>query len=85
MSKQACLLGLTSVLLVSMSWQVHAQQPASNATLDVFAKPGEMVDIGAGRKLNLRCSGSGTPTVIDAISRTVKQISATRNNANAAD
>jgi len=32
--------------------------------LDVYASPGERVDIGNGRHLNLRCSGDGTPTVV---------------------
>lgn len=40
---------------------VHAQQP--DASLDVYAKPGELVAIGKDRHLNLRCSGKG-PTVI---------------------
>jgi pimeloyl-ACP methyl ester carboxylesterase len=31
--------------------------------LAAYAKPGELVDIG-GRKLNLRCSGSGSPVVV---------------------
>src|SRR3954468_23710834 len=31
--------------------------------LDIYAKPGVLVDI-AGRKLNLRCSGSGAITVL---------------------
>ena len=31
--------------------------------LDAYARPANLVDIG-GRKLNLRCSGSGTPTVM---------------------
>ena len=40
----------------------HAQQP--DAALDVYAKPGDLVAIGKDRHLNLRCSGSGSPTVI---------------------
>jgi len=35
-----------------------------NSALDVYAKPALLVDIGAGRHLNLRCEGSGSPTVI---------------------
>jgi pimeloyl-ACP methyl ester carboxylesterase len=37
------------------------QQPDSS--LDIYAKPGKLVDIG-GRKLNERCTGSGPTTVI---------------------
>ena len=37
--------------------------PKVDPTLAVYAKPGELVDIG-GRKLNLRCSGSGSPVVL---------------------
>jgi len=32
--------------------------------LDVYASPGERIDIGGGRHLDLRCSGDGTPTVV---------------------
>ncbi|HVI57923.1 MAG TPA: alpha/beta hydrolase [Luteimonas sp.] len=32
--------------------------------LDVYATPGERVDIGGGRHLDLRCSGEGAPTVV---------------------
>ena len=37
--------------------------PSPDPALEAYAKPGQLVDVG-GRKLNLRCSGSGTPTVI---------------------
>jgi len=39
-----------------------AQQP--DASLDIYAKPGELVSVGNNRHLNLRCSGKGSPTVI---------------------
>jgi len=45
----------------------HAQTkaaPPPDRSLDIYAKPGRLVDIGGGRHLNLRCSGSGTPTVL---------------------
>ncbi|MEO7324841.1 MAG: alpha/beta hydrolase [Dokdonella sp.] len=32
--------------------------------LDTYARPGRLVDIGNGRRMNLRCSGRGAPTVI---------------------
>lgn len=38
--------------------------PAPDLSLDVYAEPAQLVDIGGGRRLNLRCSGSGAPTVI---------------------
>jgi pimeloyl-ACP methyl ester carboxylesterase len=38
--------------------------PAPDSALEVYAKPGTLVDIGGGRKLNLRCSGEGTPVVM---------------------
>jgi pimeloyl-ACP methyl ester carboxylesterase len=37
--------------------------PAADPALAAYAKPGELVDIG-GRKLNLRCAGSGAPVVL---------------------
>src|SRR5664279_478354 len=40
-----------------------AGAPAPDPALDAYARPASLVDIG-GRKLNLRCSGSGAPTVI---------------------
>jgi pimeloyl-ACP methyl ester carboxylesterase len=44
----------------------RADEPPTPAdvSLDFYAEPGELVDIGGGRKLNLRCSGSGAPTVV---------------------
>jgi pimeloyl-ACP methyl ester carboxylesterase len=38
--------------------------PAVDAGLDAYAAPGERVDIGDGRHLDLRCSGEGSPTVV---------------------
>ena len=55
---------LALVLMLSPA-AILADEPAQpDTTLDVYAKPGSLVDIGAGRHLNLRCTGSGTPTVI---------------------
>lgn len=36
----------------------------SDLSMDVYATPAQRVDIGGGRHLNLRCSGSGSPTVL---------------------
>jgi pimeloyl-ACP methyl ester carboxylesterase len=41
----------------------NAPPPKPDAALDIYAKPATLVDIG-GRKLNLRCSGDGAPTVV---------------------
>jgi pimeloyl-ACP methyl ester carboxylesterase len=46
----------------AIACNAHAQQ--SNVAFDVYAKPGELIAIGANRHLNLRCSGKGTPTVV---------------------
>jgi pimeloyl-ACP methyl ester carboxylesterase len=37
---------------------------AAEVALDSYAKAATLVDIGAGRKINLRCSGEGTPVVV---------------------
>lgn len=38
--------------------------PAPDPSLAVYATPATLVDIGNGRKLNLRCSGEGRPVVM---------------------
>lgn len=38
--------------------------PRPDPALDAYAAPAQRVDIGAGRRLNLRCSGQGGPTVL---------------------
>ncbi len=52
-------------LLVSMNGVAaeSASPPSPDVSLDVYAKPARLVDIG-GRKLNLRCAGHGSPTVM---------------------
>lgn len=40
------------------------QKPSPDPALDAYAKPAKLIDIGGGRRLNLRCSGSGSPTVM---------------------
>ena len=60
----ACLLACLPPLACSAA---DAPAPASatpDTQLDVYASPGERVDIGDGHQLNLRCSGEGTPTVV---------------------
>ena len=53
-----CVLGFAAVFACS----AHAQQP--NPALDAYAVPGKLIAIDANRHLNLRCSGTGSPTVI---------------------
>jgi pimeloyl-ACP methyl ester carboxylesterase len=57
---------LVGSLLISMNCVAAEPAPphAPNAALDVYAKPARLVDIGGGRKLNLRCAGKGSPTVM---------------------
>ena len=43
---------------------VVAEPARVDASLDRYAAPARRVDIGAGRRLNLRCSGQGAPTVM---------------------
>ncbi len=54
---------LGTTLLTHASFAA-TDRPTPDATLDVYAKPAVLVDIGHGRRLNLRCSGKGTPTVL---------------------
>ncbi len=53
-------------LLVSMTGvsAESAKPQAPNLALDIYAKPARLVDIGGGRKLNLRCAGKGSTTVM---------------------
>jgi pimeloyl-ACP methyl ester carboxylesterase len=56
-----------AAVLVSLSSLASAAAdppPAPDLSLDVYAEPARLADIGGGRRLNLRCSGSGAPTVI---------------------
>lgn len=52
---------ISAMTMVLSAPETHAQvDPA----FDVFAKPGEMIEVSPGRRLNLRCSGKGPVTVI---------------------
>ena len=62
---QRCL-GLAATLAMTVAVAPTRAQPSAplaDPSLDVYATPAQMIDIGA-RRLNLRCSGSGTPTVL---------------------
>jgi pimeloyl-ACP methyl ester carboxylesterase len=59
---------LTALALLPTGEVVFAQPAATSAMADAermlaYAQPGQLVDIG-GRRINLRCSGSGAPTVV---------------------
>jgi len=61
------MIGLVRVTLVAAlsSLTVYAaDRPQPDPALDVYAKPGELVSIGKDRRLNLRCSGKGSPTIL---------------------
>jgi pimeloyl-ACP methyl ester carboxylesterase len=60
-----------SLIVIVTSWSFaefasaagQAPPPKPDAALEIYAKPAMRVDIG-GRALNLRCSGSGAPTIM---------------------
>lgn len=58
----------SALLLVMMFGRARATEashaPASQREPDSYAQAAQLIDIGHGRYLNLRCSGSGTPTVL---------------------
>lgn len=63
-SRRRGILGVVSMgLLCAMSAVATASPPPANMP-DSYSKPSERVAIGAGRHLNLRCSGSGPMTVL---------------------
>ena len=51
-------------LLAIAAFSVTTAHAPPDAALDVYARPGTMVRIGDHRRLDLRCSGSGAPTVL---------------------
>jgi pimeloyl-ACP methyl ester carboxylesterase len=55
--------GLACIGLLIASAAI-AGAPAPATTPDSYASPGQRIDIGQGRSLNLRCSGSGPNTVL---------------------
>lgn len=62
--KRARNIACASSLILSMhTLAAETAAPQPDKSLDVYATPARLVDIG-GRKLNLRCSGKGTPTVM---------------------
>ncbi|HET7924455.1 MAG TPA: alpha/beta hydrolase [Rhodanobacteraceae bacterium] len=55
---------LAALPLLALTMSALAAEPAPDASLAIYAKPATLVDIGGGRKLNLRCSGDGAPVVL---------------------
>src|SRR6478735_9736789 len=56
---------LALVLLMSfIAMPLIAETPHVDSSLDIYAKPGQFLNIGKHQRLNLRCSGKGTPTVM---------------------
>jgi pimeloyl-ACP methyl ester carboxylesterase len=55
---------VASITLCASSIATADQPPPVNVSLDLYAKPGQLVDIGNGRHLNLRCTGTGKTTVM---------------------
>ncbi len=57
-------LAASLALVASTISSAAAPVPAPDPSLAVYATPATRVDIGGGRKLNLRCSGEGAPVVM---------------------
>lgn len=56
---------LVTLLLTSLGYAAHANDATPPQRIpDSYAHAGTLVDVGAGRKLNLRCEGEGSPTVL---------------------
>jgi len=51
-------------LMSFIAMPLTAETPHVDSSLDIYAKPGQFVNIGKHQRLNLRCSGEGTPTVV---------------------
>ncbi|MFY9350189.1 MAG: alpha/beta hydrolase [Sphingobium sp.] len=51
-------------LHLSLLASLAEAQDARSTSYDRYLKPGELIEIAPGRRLNLRCEGSGSPTVI---------------------
>jgi len=66
MSRSACILtGAIVLLLATLTADAASNGKAdSQIGLESYARPGTLVKLASGRKLNIRCVGSGSPTVI---------------------
>jgi pimeloyl-ACP methyl ester carboxylesterase len=70
---QVALLAACPLISMNAVAAEAAPPPSPNLSLDVYAKPARLVDIG-GRKLNLRCTGKGSPTVMLEAGATIDSI-----------
>jgi pimeloyl-ACP methyl ester carboxylesterase len=59
---RTCVLALCVAIPASVTAADSPAPPKPDLTLDVYAEPARLVDIGGGRRLNLRCSGPQSPT-----------------------
>lgn len=64
MSSRPCRPYIVVAALVASSFACADQSPQPNLALDTYANPGQRVDIGNGRHLNMRCGGAGKTTVM---------------------
>lgn len=53
-----------ALLLPGTSWPVHARAGVPDRIPDTYAGPAQLVTIGRGRQLDLRCGGKGSPTIL---------------------
>src|SRR3954454_13473056 len=57
-------LAIAQMLAFALSTTSAAAEPTREDSLAIYARPATLVDVGDGRKLNLRCSGEGAPVVM---------------------
>lgn len=55
---------IAACLILTTAAFAADKAPMKNTALDQYAKSAELVDIGGGRHLNMRCAGQGSPAVI---------------------
>ncbi|MDR7133075.1 pimeloyl-ACP methyl ester carboxylesterase [Lysobacter niastensis] len=59
---RTCVLALCVAIPASVIAADSSAPPKPDLTLDIYAEPARLVEIGGGRRLNLRCSGPQSPT-----------------------
>ncbi|HVA27438.1 MAG TPA: alpha/beta fold hydrolase [Candidatus Baltobacteraceae bacterium] len=55
---------IRAALVTIAAMVLLAQNASAGDGVEPYVRPQQMVDVGNGRRLNLYCSGSGTPTVV---------------------
>jgi pimeloyl-ACP methyl ester carboxylesterase len=58
------LANFVALLFAGAACAALAPNASDDSSLESYAKPGTLVSVGGGRKLNIRCLGTGSPTVI---------------------